>query len=408
MLTKPDHQKNLHLEVIRGLAAFFVVIDHLINREPEVTKYKNHLINLIGNWSTESVIIFFILSGIVIHSSIENRNRSASKFLIERIIRIHPILLVTITASVLIEVYLFNTHLPLLVIIGNFLPVCTVQGYMVTMLWNSNPVIWSLSCEIFFYVIFSIFIIKRKGLNYLFMAIWFMLGLFSLFFFYNPLKNSLFLNYLIVMLSYSPIWIIGFLIWKFKYTIKSSFLLGLISFCCLPIVSRAHLNYLHFDPLRNIIFSLCSVPMFLYIIQRNVEVKPVNFLTKHLSVMILLVTYLFGFIYMVNDITYPILSRILYICFPFSTIIFFIQPVKLFFTKIYQYLIFNPFKNLGSLSYSIYLTHNILIVLIFQFTDMNLFSKLLLTFTSIYIISFLLEKKFQPIFNKLLKSKYFY
>ncbi len=76
--------KNLNLEVIRGLAASLVLIGHMLSSFPELNAKKNHFTNAIGNWGTESVIIFFILSGIVMNASMQRRERSMKRFILER------------------------------------------------------------------------------------------------------------------------------------------------------------------------------------------------------------------------------------------------------------------------------------------------------------------------------------
>ncbi|MBC6112154.1 acyltransferase family protein [Pedobacter fastidiosus] len=398
--------KNQHLEVIRGIAAFLVVIDHLINRVPEVMQYKNHYINLIGNWSAEAVIIFFILSGIVIHSSVENRPRSGFNFFVERLIRIHPILIISVIFSVVIEIYLFKSKPSTIVIVGNIIPVSTLQGYLVTMLWNSNPVIWSLSCELFFYAVFSIFAIRKNGLNYSFMAVWFVLGIISFIIYYNPIPNNLFVNYLAIMLAYSPIWIVGFFIWSIRKKLNTSLILATLSLCCLPIISRAHITHNHFDPIKNLIFSIASIPLFLFLIrENNGDRSHFSLIKKFSCILIICMTYSIGFLYLINDPTYPIVSKVLYICLPFSFLFFYIKPFKTLTVTIYYSLILKTFKHLGSLSYSIYLIHNILIVVIFNLFSFNLGLKLLLLCFSVYIFSYLLERKLQPALNQFLKPK---
>jgi peptidoglycan/LPS O-acetylase OafA/YrhL len=70
--------KNNKLELIRGLASLMVFFCHsAINFE---TLHRNGTYNLLVNWGTESVIVFFILSGIVICISYDNNPKTANEF----------------------------------------------------------------------------------------------------------------------------------------------------------------------------------------------------------------------------------------------------------------------------------------------------------------------------------------
>ncbi|MBC6112155.1 acyltransferase family protein [Pedobacter fastidiosus] len=396
-------QKNIHLEVVRGIAAFLVVLGHLIIKTPEIAHRKNHLTNLVGNWATESVLIFFVLSGIVIHSSVEAKHKSSKNFLLDRIVRINPILFVAVMISVVLEIYLFNGMPSVKMIIGNLIPISTMQGYMVDVFWNSNPVIWSLSFEMFFYFAFAIFVIKRNKISNGNILIWFILGIFSTFFYFNPISKNVIVNYIILMLAYSPVWIIGFYIWGYRNKFNTNFIIAMISLCCLPIVSRAHFTDNYYDPIRNILFALCSIPFFLFLIQDRKERKAFGFVEKYLSVFLISTTYLVSSLFIYNDSSYPLFSRILYILLPTSII--FIVLFKRLIQRFYSFFILKPFKYIGSLSYSIYLIHNPILVILATFTTAPLMIKIPLFLIVTYSASYFLEKKYQPIFNGLLLKR---
>ncbi|PWS26388.1 hypothetical protein DHW03_16540 [Pedobacter yonginense] len=395
--------KNVHLEVIRGMAAFLVVIGHLINKFPEISKHKNHFTNLIGNWATESVLIFFVLSGIVIHSSVEAKHKSAKQFLIDRFIRINPILFIAVMVSILLEIYMFNNVPSTSMIIGNLIPVSTMQGCLLDVFWNSNPVIWSLSFEMFFYVIFALFVIRKDHIHNRNVAIWFLLGLFCIYFYYHPISESIILNYLLLMLAYSPVWIIGFYIWKYRNTIRTNYTLAMLALCCLPIVSRAHFTDNYYDPIRNVLFALCSVPLFLFLVQHKKGQHFTNFLSNYLGIFLISITYLLSLLFIFNDFTYPLTSRILYICLPIA--ILFIVPFKKLIYRFYTFILLKPFKYIGLLSYSIYLFHNPILIILAKLTAIPLLLRIAIFVVITFGIAFLLEKKLQPALNRLLKPK---
>jgi peptidoglycan/LPS O-acetylase OafA/YrhL len=395
--------KNLHLEVVRGMAAFLVVIGHLINKFPEIAKHKNHFTNLIGNWATESVIVFFVLSGIVIHSSVQAKHKSAKSFLIDRMVRINPILLIAVIISVLLEIYLFNYNPPVKMIIGNLIPVSTMQGYMVDVFWNTNPVIWSLSFEMFFYVVFAIFVIKKDKISQRNILIWASLGLAAIYFYFNPISENIVVNYLILMLAYSPIWIIGFYIWKFRNDIYTSFVLAIASLCCLPIVSRAHFSDNYYDPIRNVLFALCSIPLFLYLIQDKRENVGLTFLKKNISAIIISFTYLLSLLFIYNDQSYPILSRLLYIILPICIV--FVTFFKKIIINIYEKFVVKLFTKIGSLSYSIYLIHNPILIILAALSNISIFIKIPLFVITTYFVCYFLEKIYQPFIKNFIVSK---
>ncbi|ELY2859501.1 acyltransferase [Cronobacter sakazakii] len=154
------------LQAVRFFAAFAIVVYHaarqlrlsseneLINRVYEILSTKLEL----------GVDVFFVISGYVIYSSYQSRNKSAGEFIIDRIIRVAPMYWVTSIIFILMLHINFNLYpisdisftgiiksllfIPSLNLEGKYLPVLSVG--------------WSLNLEMMFYASFSLCILLFK------------------------------------------------------------------------------------------------------------------------------------------------------------------------------------------------------------------------------------------------------
>jgi peptidoglycan/LPS O-acetylase OafA/YrhL len=143
------NQKLWTLELIRGLAALAVVVCHFFLNFPEIGR--SELRNAVANWGVTAVVVFFVLSGAVIRISIERSGFSFGKFMRKRIIRIVPLYFLAILLTLMIEPRPFLPEK----LVGHLAFTATVQGW-ITPTYTSNPVLWSLSYEMGFYLIFAL------------------------------------------------------------------------------------------------------------------------------------------------------------------------------------------------------------------------------------------------------------
>src|SRR5215204_53815 len=81
--------KNTTLELIRGVAAILVVFTHLFSNNETLNHVPFH--TLISGWGTESVILFFVLSGIVINLTHTKKPKGRTEFFKNRLLRIYPL-----------------------------------------------------------------------------------------------------------------------------------------------------------------------------------------------------------------------------------------------------------------------------------------------------------------------------
>ena len=90
-----DTNESLFLDLIRALAAFFVVIDHAptlfdMPRAPR--------------WGHEAVIVFFVLSGYVISYVAATRERTPHVFVVARLARLWSVLIPAMMLTVACEI----------------------------------------------------------------------------------------------------------------------------------------------------------------------------------------------------------------------------------------------------------------------------------------------------------------
>src|ERR1700748_2537494 len=141
--------KNNKLEFIRGVASLMVFFCHC---ESNSTALKNsRLYHYLVNWGTEAVIIFFILSGIVIHISQQKKPKSPNQFLINRFKRLYPAYIVGLALAFSLS----PASLP--TILGNLVFLGSMQDYIVGVP-VANTVVWTLSFEMFFYLMYFFYL----------------------------------------------------------------------------------------------------------------------------------------------------------------------------------------------------------------------------------------------------------
>lgn len=390
--------KNKYLEMVRGFAALLVVLTHLSSKIPELARNKGHLINFFCNWGTEAVIIFFILSGIVIHSSFEKQPRSMVVFLYQRIVRLHPTLLLSILISVVIEYAIYGQIPSHSTIFLNIIPLSSVSGYLSPLLWNTNPVIWSLTFEVFFYFIFGLFVINNKKINNRNAALWFVISLCCIGFYYANLSSAI-LKHVIQMFAFSSIWITGFYIWKLRELFSTNLLTAIFGVLLLPLISRLRLTENYYDPIKYFLFACTSIPMFLYLtvdkssksVKKNAFVIAISFTT----------IYIVASTSLILDRSYLPVIKIAYILLPFFSLLLTSKLIKRSFSYLLNKIFLPFFVYLGKYSYSIYLFHFPIIVGInVYFTQVSLPIKVSIIFICTLSLSHFMENVIQSFLNK--------
>lgn len=167
--SKTPAPKLLLLDAIRGLAALYVVLHHYFSFTA-LKQLTPPLLRVPFRFGQEAVIIFFLLSGFVIHLATQKAaDQSFKTYFFKRFVRIYPIFLSTLILSLvvavvngssleLIEVQNFLGNALMLQETGNK-PGTIVSSFL------DNHALWSLSYEWWFYMLLfpmSSLLVKAK------------------------------------------------------------------------------------------------------------------------------------------------------------------------------------------------------------------------------------------------------
>lgn len=171
------------LDEIRGTAALAVFFIHYIQ-----IFYNTSDLGVIGVLSkslgTWGVSIFFVLSGYLIHLGAlkefeRNQEISWKKYFLRRFFRIYPPFLICLLASFFIGLY----HQSNMITKSNFWDliahVTMISSYFVHFYHSINAIFWTVIVEVHFYVFYPIvwFLLTKKSIQWVFIAT-FLMGLF--------------------------------------------------------------------------------------------------------------------------------------------------------------------------------------------------------------------------------------
>src|SRR5579872_5941528 len=144
--------KKLYLEFVRGTASVGVLLYHLPESWFSPTEFRRFSMTTLG---TDAVVMFFILSGCVINISYSRKPGSRGQFMANRVRRLVPQFLLGLLVG-LLATWCLGKPLPSFgQLVGNVFMISTLQGFIVGSL-PANSVVWSLSFEMFFYVVFML------------------------------------------------------------------------------------------------------------------------------------------------------------------------------------------------------------------------------------------------------------
>ena len=342
------------LSALRGFAAFYVFVHHFIGFT-EIREHISPIMRFPFRFGQEAVILFFILSGFVIHYSSFSKKLSFNEYMFKRIKRIYPIFM----ASILVSVAVFYTNgynfklKDIETFFGNLFMLQYISnkpGLWVNV-FLENHALWSLSYEFIFYLLYFPIIqlctTSKKQITVVLLT--------SIF---GWVSYLLIPNHLSVVLSYLIIWWTGVECAKIYIKHNSFSLNKLIPiFSCLIVMS---------------ILSL--IPVIQNIVKGDFKFNP---------------------------IMYPIITARHFI---FATIIlvigWFWWRIKLIgFNRL-----LGKFYLFSSISYGLYVIHFPIIYLKFP-SQINWILALIIKIILIFFLSYFLELKLQSFVNNLLIKK---
>lgn len=247
-----DHRISSFLNFVRWISASIVMLTHLRNHvfvSYELVQNQNSVVTKLFYFFTqfgdEAVMIFFVLSGFFIGGGILSK-ASKEKFffkeyLIDRIARLYVVLIPALALTAIIGFFLTTYSmieikaLTLTDFIGNlfFLQTIYVSEY------GNNSPLWSLSYEMFYYLLFPLSFFVYKGIY----RYWSIL----LIIFLTAIATK-------EILIYSSVWLLGVILWKLQRRVIP-ISLSLIIFIGMLVIRRLDLFDFGSKYMEDILFS---------------------------------------------------------------------------------------------------------------------------------------------------------
>ena len=156
------------LEAVRGFAAMYVVFFHLL---PQKIYLFGLNVGYLFRFGSEAVIVFFVLSGFVINYTYSKSNDKSFKiYFSRRFVRVYIPLLFIFLLAYLIKCLSVNgvANPEWKILIGNLFmlqDVISQKPNVIVPSYMANGVLWSLSYEWWFYMLFFFLATKFKGDN---------------------------------------------------------------------------------------------------------------------------------------------------------------------------------------------------------------------------------------------------
>jgi peptidoglycan/LPS O-acetylase OafA/YrhL len=198
-MQKPTkHQKLNLLQVFRGIAAVLVILAHcdlIFNQN-----FQKDFFGKIFNFGGSGVDFFFVLSGFIIlyihQSDIGNRSKLKS-FFIKRVTRIYPIYWVVLTLKLSASLFFaYDTDTSQRNILEIFKAFILFPQSREILSSSFLGVSWTLSYEVFFYIIFGLLIGLKPKLCFPIVSIWLLLTFTHFIGIFDLPKDSLMLNFI--------------------------------------------------------------------------------------------------------------------------------------------------------------------------------------------------------------------
>jgi peptidoglycan/LPS O-acetylase OafA/YrhL len=159
-MAQSTHQGNKlgALEAIRGAAAIYVVIHHMLG-STELKNVAPALLRGPFRFGQEAVIIFFLMSGFVIYlATYKKLSLSFRPYFFKRFFRIYPVFVGTLLISVIVSICNSEALTPRDAVdfVGNLLMLQDTGNKPGTFVYPflHNHALWSLSYEWWFYMLF--------------------------------------------------------------------------------------------------------------------------------------------------------------------------------------------------------------------------------------------------------------
>lgn len=384
--------KKLYLEFVRGMAALFVLLFHIT--ELYFSRSGSHGFSL-STLAADSVIIFFILSGCVINISQTRRPKQRLEFFVNRLIRIMPQFLLGIGLG-LVALGLVGWTIPGFgVILGNIFMLSTLQGFIVNSMLG-NTVVWSLSFEMFFYVIFTFSIGSNQKK---FLRTWFALSILTIPFCYLPTHIGV-VDHFVAMMAFSCIWLVGYYIYEYRDSFYANGYNAALSLGSLAIMSRIEFpwQWPGSDPSKHLLFAFVAIPFFRFCLQTKPTGKKVPVGLQVLVYLILSVALILR-----KDSNLP--TKAVCCALPLVLTAGYWLILRINSKERVIVWVDRLGAVLGKYSYSLYIGHMPVLVVLAWFLRGHFWAYVLLSAVGISGLAWFMEGVYQPWITGLLKQK---
>ncbi|ABG58167.1 acyltransferase family protein [Cytophaga hutchinsonii] len=204
-----NRNTSIYLDFLRVISALGVVICHA-----NMSFFSIGLNLCNGEFGHKMVVVFFVLSGFLIAYTTEVKNKDLHGYIIDRISRLYPVIIPALLLTFIIDQigYQFDPGY-----YGPYIHTASYYAkYFITFfnlneIWFSsakpptNAPFWSLAYEVWYYIIFAVWIYAVKWKRYILLALIFLC-----------------IGYKIVLLF--PIWLMGVALFKLsKHTVSTIF-----------------------------------------------------------------------------------------------------------------------------------------------------------------------------------------
>ncbi len=253
--------RNPGLEAIRGLAAVVVMLNHM-PLIPGVREVLGSGVMLL-NWGVEAVILFFLLSGTVIRISSDRKPQPTGQFLRARAARLLPLYLIAVSVAVL--TMRVAGHAPSAWnVLGNFLFLQTLQDFMFSVLASNLP-LWSLSFEVFFYLVFAATIGRHQQAL---LRIWAAAAVGAMLSQLIGTAEGV-LGQLQLVTAYSSIWLLGYYAVDLAAIVRVAPIVAFAWLGLLPMAARVSLGSEYYLAVKHLMVAATVVPLFVVILRKD-------------------------------------------------------------------------------------------------------------------------------------------
>lgn len=198
------------IQVLRGFAAFFVVLYHSKVYMSTIGGNNSNVFSIFNELFSYGTLLFFAISGFIMAYLIDTEYK---QFLLKRMIRIYPTYFIAATLCIMLKVILFGSITqPQLLRSLTLLPFGEINYPLF--------VEWTLVYEMFYYLVCSVFsTFKLKKLYPYFLGIWFLLVLIGSY--YMGIQTKILPTINIIMFSvFNVSFIFGGLIYYLYKSVK--------------------------------------------------------------------------------------------------------------------------------------------------------------------------------------------